>query len=628
MHDAKEKRGNLFIKMDEKTQTIQKSRLLSILLNVSNLSAPDADATSVADAIMEKLHQLIGADAALCYLVQGKYLVASARKGPIRDAAKKHALRSDIPMNAAFIAKRLPLILTDLREEKVEDKLDAEAEAELGTKVETKPETELEIKAEADAEIMSETKLESKPVAKAIQDQLAQFLQGPGFVARGLMILPMHLHGRAIGALLLLHSQPGFFGAEERIYGMAFAHQAAIEFDNARLANDSKQRAAELRAMLSLQSAISRRLDASAVLQLVSEEAKRLSESEGAMIFMKDEKTDAWMLRSLSGAATILKGFTPNEIQQEALTKMAMSRHAYHLQRREVPTRPYASLLDFCRADCLLLMPLLEGDTVRGFIGVSGSGDIAFLANDLRILSLLSSSARMGLENAKLVEAERRLRIQEAEKATVAERERLARELHDAVTQTLFSASLVAEVLPMIWERNPEKGKEQLLEVRNLTKGALAEMRALLLELRPKAMEDTPLEELLKQLVTAVSSKAQLLVGGERTPCGILPFPVKLGFYRIAQEALNNIVKHAKASSVSVSLRKREAVLWMEICDNGKGFAIEEIPGGHLGVGIMKERAAAMGAELLIESTRADAQTGIAGGTCICLTWDSNVAGG
>ena len=94
----------------------------------------------------------------------------------------------------------------------------------------------------------------------------------------------------------------------------------------------------------------------------------------------------------------------------------------------------------------------------------------------------MASSAVMGVENARLYEAERKLRQQEAEKATGAERTRLARELHDAVTQTLFSASLVAEVLPRIWAKNPDKGMERLEEVRLLTRGALAEMRTLLLE--------------------------------------------------------------------------------------------------------------------------------------------------
>ena len=139
----------------------------------------------------------------------------------------------------------------------------------------------------------------------------------------------------------------------------------------------------------------------------------------------------------------------------------------------------------------------------------------------------------------------------------MAERTRLARDLHDAVSQTLFSASLVAEVLPKMWEQDRQEGLKGLEEVRQLTRGALAEMRTLLFELRPAALADAELPELLHQLAESVMGRVRLPVAVEvEGACTVLP-DVKVALYRIAQEALNNITKHAEAKSARIALTAR-----------------------------------------------------------------------
>ncbi len=154
-------------------------------------------------------------------------------------------------------------------------------------------------------------------------------------------------------------------------------------------------------------------------------------------------------------------------------------------------------------------------------------------------------------------------RLFEKAQALVAteERNRLARDLHDSVTQVLFSASLVAEVLPQIWQRDPEMALQSLEELRRLTRGALAEMRTMLLELRPSAVIKTPLGELLAQLTEAITSRSglpfQLFI--EQVPS--LPEEVHTSFYRVAQEGLNNVVKHAQASLVTVSSERNSRQL-------------------------------------------------------------------
>jgi ligand-binding sensor domain-containing protein/signal transduction histidine kinase len=207
-----------------------------------------------------------------------------------------------------------------------------------------------------------------------------------------------------------------------------------------------------------------------------------------------------------------------------------------------------------------------------------------------------------------------------AEAAVAAERSRLARDLHDAVSQTLFSASLIAEVLPRLWERNQDEGRRRLEEVRELTRGALAEMRTLLLELRPSALIEAEIGDLLRQLAESITGRARvpvtLEVKGE--PSCSLPPDVKVVLYRIAQEALNNVAKHAEASQAMVSLQCQDEQVELRVSDDGRGFDLKSIPTESLGLGIMRERAETIGAELTVESEAGQ-------GTVITVVWKEQI---
>jgi signal transduction histidine kinase len=188
----------------------------------------------------------------------------------------------------------------------------------------------------------------------------------------------------------------------------------------------------------------------------------------------------------------------------------------------------------------------------------------------------------------------------------------LARELHDAVTQTLFSASLIAEALPQLWEEDPDEGRQLLLEMRQLSRGALAEMRTLLLELRPASLVEANLGDLLYQLGEAVTGRLGVPVDVHVEGESRLPPDVQVALYRIAQEALNNTVKHAQATAVSVDLCCVTSVggvdrigyqeVELSVGDNGRGFDPDVVPPERLGLGIIRERAQAIEAKLQIES--------------------------
>lgn len=211
--------------------------------------------------------------------------------------------------------------------------------------------------------------------------------------------------------------------------------------------------------------------------------------------------------------------------------------------------------------------------------------------------------------------AEKILMEKAREEAVSAERGRLARELHDAVTQTLFSTTLTAEVLPKIFERNPEAGQKKLAELRELTRGALAEMRTLLMELRPEALADAELPDLLQHLVNAFIARARIPIELQIHGTCKLPVDAKIGYYRIAQEALNNITKHADPEKVTVTLNCLSESIDLIVEDDGQGFEIEnQIGTEHYGLRIMQERAQEIGADLTVASQ-------INQGTCIQLNW-------
>lgn len=196
--------------------------------------------------------------------------------------------------------------------------------------------------------------------------------------------------------------------------------------------------------------------------------------------------------------------------------------------------------------------------------------------------------------------------------AVLEERQRLARDLHDSVTQTLFSASVVAEMLPIMWTRDPDQIKPGLDELHQLTRDALSEMRSLLGDLRPMQFANGDLPKLLEKLGETLAQRTKTAVSVDIQLPVMLSADMQMALYRITQETLNNITKHAAATRVSVRLHADETQVNLQIEDNGRGFNMLAIPDGHYGVSIMRERAEAVGAQLHINSA-------LGKGTCLSV---------
>ncbi len=218
--------------------------------------------------------------------------------------------------------------------------------------------------------------------------------------------------------------------------------------------------------------------------------------------------------------------------------------------------------------------------------------------------------------SAQLEEAQAQLLIQVEEQATAAERSRLARDLHDVVTQLLFSINLVAGSLPRLWERDPEMAKRSTAELQRLTRGALAEMRTLLRELRPHTISETDLTVLVTHLSDGLAARHDIPATVRAEMNGSLPPDVHVALYRITQEAMNNIAKHANASSLTVTLVGTDSRVDLSVVDDGYGFDRANLPAGTMGLDIMAERAHNIGAELVVAS-----QPDI--GTAVNVTWNA-----
>lgn len=241
------------------------------------------------------------------------------------------------------------------------------------------------------------------------------------------------------------------------------------------------------------------------------------------------------------------------------------------------------------------LIPLESRGDRLGVLVIVGSQGGVFSTAQLALFQSIADQLGVAVENARLF-----ARSEQA--AVTAERNRLARDLHDAVTQTLFSSSMIADVLPKIWERNPDEGRRRLEELRQLTRGALSEMRTLLVELRPAALADTDLGDLLEHQVNAFIARTRLQVRFERSVSYNPPVEVKEAFYRIAQEAFNNIARHAEAAQVRVRLDGEPMKMDLTIQDDGVGFDAQTLEHEGLGLGIMRERARSIGARLEVVS--------------------------
>jgi GAF domain-containing protein len=429
------------------------------------------------------------------------------------------------------------------------------------------------------------------------------------------LAVPLRTKAGVIGVLNVESDQVDAFDNSDVMVLQSLADQAAIAIDNARFLEAEQRRADQFRILAEA----GRRMTLTLEIREVLQQMVRLVQQSLGYYHVAIGLIEGDEVVYRVGAGELWDDpefdFTPSRLKvgEEGITGWVASR-GEPLMVSDVTLDSRYVWMEGSGTRSELTVPIVVKEQVIGVLDAQSDEPDAFDETDLSVLQSVAHQAGAAIENARLYE-------QAQQAAVLEERSRLARDLHDAVTQTLFSASLIAEAVPATWEIDEGEGRELLRELQRLTRGALAEMRTLLLELRPAALMETSLSELLHQLAAAIAGRAgapvEVSVEGE---C-LVPPDVHVALYRIAQEALNNVVKHARAANVYVEMicsgRHGSQCVEIGIKDDGRGFDLDGVSPEHLGLSIMRERAQAVGADLTVQSRPGS-------GTAIRVVWQQD----
>jgi signal transduction histidine kinase len=371
------------------------------------------------------------------------------------------------------------------------------------------------------------------------------------------------------------------------------------------LERNVEERTRELRVLLDISHDAAATLELRPLVGLILDRVKGLVDYTGAAMFVLDESREGlnllryqgpipqhtlayrWTLASHDHARAVIETARPviiSDVFSDEPLAESFRRNA-------------AQDIGEVRADfgTWLGVPMMLGDQVIGMLAVETNQVGSYTDHHAELLMAVADQAAVAIENARLYQQARGL-------AALEERQKLARELHDSVSQALFGIGLGARTARTQLDRDPAKVAEPLDYVVSLAEAGLTEMRALIFELRPDALELEGLVGSLEKQLAALRARHGLDIDADLGDEPETTFEVKETIYRIAQETLNNVVKHARARTITVHLTQGGAGIRLEIGDDGVGFDPTGDFPGHLGLRSMRERAARIGAVLELES--------------------------
>ena len=371
-----------------------------------------------------------------------------------------------------------------------------------------------------------------------------------------------------------------------------------------------EERTLELSMLLDVSANIASTLDLSLLLELILEQLRQVVDYDGASVLILEGDTlrtaahrgpippavQAHMYLSRAQAGELwetMEGHEPliiGDVRGDTWLAQAFQQaFGEYLQREMGYVRTWVGI------------PLMVQERLIGWLSLHHSEPKAYAQHHVTLAQTIANQAATAIENARLYGQARRL-------AALEERQRLARELHDSVSQVLYGVGLGARTGRALLDRAavaPEL-KANLAEpldyVLSLAEAGLAEMRALIFELRPDSLEREGLVAALSRQAAALRTRHKLEVYTEFGEEPHLSFEVKEALYRIAQESLNNTVKHAQARRVDIQLAEEGEAVMLIIRDDGLGFDPQIEYSGHMGLNSMRERAAQIGGVLEIES--------------------------
>jgi GAF domain-containing protein/two-component sensor histidine kinase len=452
--------------------------------------------------------------------------------------------------------------------------------------------------------------------ARGAGESMADALRQEGIISA--LRLPLfEPDGDVVGMLALYHRHQRTYSPGEVRLAQAFTDQVAVALHNTRLADMEREAQAAAQRQLERLKAITRiteqllgARELSGVLRIVVEAAAHLSGAGGAMVGLIDNDGRRITAVAAEGEPRqYFDQFTPPAIDAAFLrctpTGQAIARRApvvvedYAAWPHAHPAHDETVRLG---VRAFVVAPLLIGGRPTGVLWVNDTRPRTFQPEDVALVQALADQAALAIDHARLVQ-----RGQDA--AVIEERTRLARDLHDSVTQSVFSLGMMARAAQTQHARGSDQLGATLGRIADLSQDALREMRALLFELQPTGLADDGLGPALRKLADAVRLRLDLRVTFKGDTSMRLAPETETAIFRIVQEALANAAKHAKATRIVITIDQSDSHLRFTVRDNGTGFdpnapVIESADGrqGGMGMRTMRERAAATGLNLRIRS--------------------------
>jgi signal transduction histidine kinase len=408
--------------------------------------------------------------------------------------------------------------------------------------------------------------------------------------------VPLIVKGRVIGAQILMREHPGLYSERESGLAMIFAQQAAVAIENARLYGEVRERLNQMVGLQKLGATLLQEHDFDRLLHGISVQLQRLTGAEGVALALLDDDGESFELRTAVGPDAEARTGARVPVDGSLIGEAVRTNRAQRSDDAQNDPRGYKPVLVPSSTRSILTVPMRTRQRIVGAMSIyNKQGLPRFSERDAEIATLFAQQAAVAIENARLYEEVRG-------KAALEERQRLARELHDSVSQALFGITLNAASADELFEVAPQRSRELVRDVLKLADAGLTELRALIFELRPESLEREGLVGALDRQVAAVRARHGLDVSMKLGDEPDLSQPAKEALYRVAQEALQNAVKHARAQTISLVLESGGSQAVLMVTDDGRGFdPLQDFP-GHLGLQSMRERATNVGGSVDIDS--------------------------
>lgn len=536
------------------------SRQMAALLETSRTVAATLDLRRLLGLILEQLSQVVEYSAAGILSLENGMFQVRAYRGPL---PQEEMLKIRYPANQLFdmrtMTTRQPFIIPDLR---------------------------------ADT-----------PDTRAFREIVGGLFDTQYRDVRTWMRVPLLVKDKAIGQLALHHSQPDSYSARQAELALVFAHQAAVAIENARLFAAEQRRAEQFRVISELGQRITSILDIDDLLN----QTVHLIQQAFNYYHVHIGLVEGEYLRFTATAGVLgdeacgCCDSVPIRIGIDGITGRAAA-SGQPILVNDVRQDERVIFVSEVEDGSALVVPLKVQGQVIGVLEVESQAIGAFDEIDVAVLQSLADQVAVAIENARLYEQARQL-------ASLEERQKLARNLHDSVSQALYGIALGARTAHALLEREPAlaDGKGLLTEplhyTLSLADAALAEMRALIFELRPESLQQEGLVAALTKQADSLRVRHQIEVECRLGEEPEVSLEAKEALYRIAQEALHNVAKHARARRVTLELVHGDGQVRLAVCDDGVGFDPGGPFPGHLGLESMRERAARLGGGLAVESS-------------------------